>query len=164
MLIAIMSDSHDNITNLNVFLDYCKREKIEQIICCGDVTNSETLNILANGFEGTIHLVKGNQEIYHEEEIARYRNIKYYKKIGYVEIDNIKIALCHEPFLIDKIMSYYKDIDFIFYGDTHKPWIENKGETKIANPGTLGGVFQEATFSVFDTKGPNLELKLLDLA
>lgn len=162
MLIAVMSDIHDNLTNLQYFLNYCQNNKIEQLICCGDVTNSETLNILANGFNGAIHLVKGNREIYYEEEVIRYRNIKYYRKIGYFEIDTIKISICHEPFLIKKITNHYKDIDFVFYGHTHKPWIEVKGKTKITNPGTLGGVFQDATFSVLNTKTGYLELKLLE--
>ena len=51
--------------------------------------------------------------------------------------------------------------DIIFYGHTHKPWIEDRGGTSIVNPGTLGGVFQKATFTFWGND--KLELKILEL-
>jgi predicted phosphodiesterase len=51
--------------------------------------------------------------------------------------------------------------DIIFYGHTHKPWIEIKNGIQIVNPGTLGGVFTPATFAVWDTDKREPELKLL---
>jgi len=165
MNIAIISDIHDNIVNLEKFLNWCKNEKVEKIICCGDVTNSETLNILARGFEKEIYLVGGNIELYDEEALKQYPNIIYYGKIGVVEIDKYKIGICHEPFFINKILEK-EDVDFIFYGHTHKPWIDTPAssaqedkEIKIVNPGTLGGVFQKATFAVLEK---NIKLVLLE--
>jgi len=159
MKIAVISDMHDNLVNLEKFFSWCKIKKIEKIICCGDVTNSETLNILARGFNDKIYLVGGNIELYNEESLKQYPNIKYYGKIGIVEIDKHKIGICHEPFLIDKILEKEK-VDYIFYGHTHKPWIEEKDGVKIVNPGTLGGVFQKATFAFME--GKSLELKILE--
>ncbi len=54
------------------------------------------------------------------------------------------------------------DLDIIFYGHTHKPWIEEQNQIKIVNPGTLGGVFQKATFALYDTGDRKLELKILE--
>ena len=42
MLIAIISDIHDNIPNLKKVLDYCRENKVEKIICCGDLATLET--------------------------------------------------------------------------------------------------------------------------
>jgi len=53
--------------------------------------------------------------------------------------------------------------DIIFYGHTHKPWIEEKNGVKLVNSGTLGGVFQKATFAVWDTDQDEPELKIIDL-
>ena len=36
------------------------------------------------------------------------------------------------------------------------------GNVILANPGTLGGMFQKASFAVYDTGAKNLELKILE--
>ena len=89
-----------------------------------------------------------------------WKNIKYCGEIGQEKIAGLKIAFVHEPEKINKVIE--NGLDFIFYGHTHKPWLEKNGETFIANPGTLGGVYYQATFVVIDTKTKNLELKVLE--
>lgn len=161
MKIAIISDIHDNLEDLNMCLKWCRENSIDEIICCGDVTNSETLRTMAKNFKGRVSLVKGNVELYDEKEIEKYKNIELFGKIGVVNIEKIAIGFCHEPFLIDKVKEREK-CDYIFYGHTHKPWIEEDDSTKIVNPGTLGGVFQKATFAFLDLDSRKLELKLLE--
>ncbi len=161
MKIAIISDIHDNLMNLKKFLSLCQTQRIEVIICCGDIANSETLKYLANNFSGNIYLIKGNAEIYQEEEIDKYKNIKYFGKYGRFELADKTIGFCHEPDFIDNIMSL-GDCDVIFHGHTHKPWTEEKKGVKIYNPGTLGGVFQKATFAVWETNEKEFELKILE--
>ena len=156
---AIISDIHDNLVNLKKCLDWCNEQKFTDLICCGDVTNSETLEFLAHGFPNTIHLVKGNVEIYREEEIELYDNIKYYGQIGKIQTGKQIIGICHEPYLIDKMLE--ADIyDIIFYGHTHKPWESTKDNTELVNPGTLSGMFQKATFAVANQNG--IQLKILE--
>ena len=53
--------------------------------------------------------------------------------------------------------------DYVFYGHNHTPWEEKIGNTVVANPGTLAGMFQKATFAVLDTKNKKLELKILEI-
>ena len=118
MKMAIISDIHDNLVNLEKCLAWCETQNVKQLICCGDVTNSETLAFLANNFKGIIHLVRGNVEIYNENEVGGYDNIKYYDKISIVEIDYKKVGICHEPYLIEKIIKQSL-VDIIFYGHTH---------------------------------------------
>ena len=64
MLIAIISDIHDNLANLEKCLNWAKANNCGELICPGDITNSETLQFLAHHFSGPIHLVKGNMELY----------------------------------------------------------------------------------------------------
>lgn len=162
MKIAIISDIHDNLENLKKCLDLCKSENIDQIICCGDVTNVETLNFLSSHFENTIRLVRGNMEIYEDEELLQFKNIEYYGRVGRFDILGKKIGFCHEPFLFDKVLELGR-CEIVFYGHTHKPWIEKKKGVQFVNPGTLGAVFQKATFSIWDSEKGTLDLKILDL-
>jgi len=159
MKIAIISDIHDNLVNLENCLNWCNKNGIKEIICCGDITNSETLNFLASNFKNTIHLIKGNIELYNEAELEQYRNIKYYSKIGKIELESIVIGFCHEPYLAEKL-ARQGGYDIIFYGHTHKPWIEEKDEIKIINSGTLSAMFQKATFAVMEDD--KIELKILE--
>jgi len=160
-LIAIISDIHDNLVNLEKCLTWCAKQKITEIICCGDVTNSETLRFLALAWQGLVHLVKGNMEIYDEDELKQYQNIKYYGKVGRIEFVGKIIGVCHEQYLCDKVLGQ-GPCEIVFYGHTHKPWQSEKGGAKLVNPGTLGGTFQKATFATWDIGSNKLELKILE--
>lgn len=161
MKIAIISDIHDNLVNLEKCLNWCEKEKIKHLICCGDITNSETLEFLSNKFAKQIYLVQGNIEIYDEREVERFNNIEYFGKIGKTELGGKTIGICHEPYIIDKVLKKWK-CDIIFYGHTHRPWQEERNGIKAINPGTLAGMFSKATFAVYDTENRSLELKLLE--
>ncbi|MBL7058502.1 YfcE family phosphodiesterase [Patescibacteria group bacterium] len=162
MKIVIISDIHDNLTNLDLCLAWCKRESIETLICCGDITNAETVSLMAENFSNDIYAVKGNCGLFDDQEITQFKNIQYLGRLGRVNLGGKNIGICHEPFFIEKVREL-GECDIIFYGHTHKPWIEEKGRTIEANPGTLGGVFQRATFSFYDTQTGQLELKVLDI-
>ena len=161
MLIAIISDIHDNLINLEKCLNWCQANEVKEIFCCGDVANGETLGVLAKNFSGPIRLVAGNMEIYGKDEVKKYKNIVYYGRTGRFKADGRKVGLCHEPFLLEKVKAD-GPCDIIFYGHTHKPWIADKDGVKTVNPGTLGGVFQKATFAAWETETGRLELKILE--
>ena len=48
------------------------------------------------------------------------------------------------------------------YANNHRPWEETIGQTKLLNPGTLAGLFQKATFAVYDTETDKAQLVLLE--
>jgi len=52
--------------------------------------------------------------------------------------------------------------DLIFFGHTHQPWEKKIGDCRLVNPGTLAGMFNKATFAVYDSKTDKLELKLVE--
>ncbi|MCK5358505.1 MAG: metallophosphoesterase family protein [Elusimicrobiales bacterium] len=161
MKVVIISDIHDNNVNLNRCLNWCLDNNVKELICCGDVTNINTIDIMAKGFHGTIHLVPGNICLFEEGDLEKYDNLIYYGSIGRFKLDRYSVGLCHEPFLIKEVNKLGK-CDYIFYGHTHKPWIEEKDKVKMINPGTLGGMFQKGTFACWDTTKNKIELKILD--
>jgi uncharacterized protein len=162
MKIAIVADIHDNIVNLEKLINWCNATKVGAIICAGDITNAETLEFLATKFAGTIYLIRGNMEIYEEAEIKKYKNINYYGRFGVANIEGKNIGLCHEPPFVNELLKGDK-CDLIFYGHTHKPWIEEKQGVKIINPGTLSGTFQRASFAVWEVENGKIDLNLLEL-
>lgn len=161
MKLAIISDIHDNLANLEKCLKWCNDNKVEKLICCGDVCNIETIAFLSANFGGEIFLVRGNMELYYDEELTDFDNINYLGRTGIIDIKGSAIGVCHEPFWIKQLIKEDKPV-FVFFGHTHKPWIEDRGGVKTINPGTLGGVFQKATFTYWDADKGDLELKLLE--
>jgi len=162
MRLAIASDLHDNLFNLDIFLNWLKQENISVILFCGDATREDTLAYLSSHFAGTVHLVEGNAETYQTKNLNKYPNLKDYGRDAYLKLGNLKILATHKKTdLPDARQKIHQTLDFIFYGHSHKPWLEKDDQTIIANPGNLANIGYSATWSVLDTYSKNLELKLL---
>jgi uncharacterized protein len=164
MKIAIISDTHDNVPNLEKALQWMNVNGIDQIIHCGDLCAPSILeSVLAPHFSRPIHMVFGNVEDRDllPEVVVNFPNVKHYGDIGEVELDGKKIAFVHFPEKAKELARSGR-YDIVFYGHTHLPWEEMVGGTKIANPGTLAGLFAKATFAVYDTVTDKLELKILE--
>lgn len=157
MKVAIISDIHDNLLNLGKSLNYCLEKKVSKLICLGDLSNSDTLKYLADNFSGDIFLIKGNCDTYPEKNI-NHKNVIYLGETARINIDGLKISLTHEEFKL----KYENDFDFLFYGHSHKPWLEKINNSLKANPGNISNTRFSPTFAVLETKTKNLELILLD--
>jgi len=162
MLIAIAADLHDNLANWKKFKEYAKKQGIKTLLFCGDLCNSETLNQITKDWDGKIFLIAGNQELYEQNKDKNMTNLNFLGRYGQIQIKNIKIGLIHEPYFQKKLENNGENLNYIFYGHTHKPWIEKKGDLIIANPGTLGGVFYKASFALLNIDTGAIELKILE--
>ena len=189
--IAIISDIHNNIVNLKKVLDFCGREKIETIICCGDLASLETLDFMNDNFSGNILYIFGNadyddvrnlinekQKECHSELVSesqkercrnkfgmtvKYKNAYLFPDFGEAVIEKKNVAFVHYP---DKAKGLARSgkYDFVFYGHTHKPWIEkmkadaNQKECTLLNPGTTAGEIYPPTFAVWETEHDKFDL------
>lgn len=154
MRLAIISDTHDNIPNLKKVLNYCQKNKITQLIHCGDLAEIETLNFIQNNFTGTIFWTFGNMDLGHSADYPftdnKYSAIHIFSKHGEIEIANKKIAFVHFPEYAKKL-ALSNRFDFVFYGHTHKPWEEMIGNCKLLNPGNVANQIYQPTFAVWDS-------------
>jgi len=166
MKFAIISDVHDNLANLDKVLKYCKQNKIDILICCGDLASWETLTYLKEKFKGKIYFVFGNMDSEYLKEKSpiknfNKKNIKIFNKIGEFAIKGIKIAITHFP-EIAKNLAESKKYDLVFFGHTHRPEIKNINNTLLLNPGTTAGIFYQPSFAIFDSSHKKPELILLN--
>lgn len=167
MKLAIISDSHDNIPNIEKFALWAERNSVKALIHCGDLASGEVLELLVKKFTGDIYLVYGNMDANYRDEIYitadNLPSVRVFGDTGELNIEGIKIAFCHFPEEAKKLASTGK-YNLVFYGHTHKPWMETlSNNCQLINPGTLGGVFNKATFAVYDTVTGKLDLKVLEL-
>jgi len=164
MQIAIISDSHDNLPNIDKTLAYLKTKKIKTLIHCGDVCAPGVMKYLAEQFKGQIHLVFGNVDGDREKMIElaiSLKNLKIHGEVGEVEIGGKKIAFTHYPWRANELAKT-KKYDLIFYGHDHKAWEKTTDKTVLRNPGTLAGLFAKATFATYDPTTDKARLILLE--
>ncbi|KKR20445.1 MAG: phosphodiesterase, MJ0936 family protein [Candidatus Moranbacteria bacterium GW2011_GWA2_39_41] len=170
MRIAIISDIHNNETNLKKVLDFCAQNYIEKIICCGDLATQETLEFFCDNFASEIFYVFGNMDreqmnmsaFKHISKSAdgsiKYKNAFVYENFGEIQIAGKEIAFIHFPREAKELAETGK-YDFVFFGHTHKPWTEVVGSCTMINPGNATGDFYPPTFATWNTETGKFELK-----
>jgi len=164
MRVAILSDSHDNLPNLKRALSFIVKQKIKILLHCGDVCKPETVRELEKNFNGRIYIAMGNVDLgfYHQKlKKGRSKKTRIFEDFGKIRVNNLKIAFCHNPDLARRL-SRTKKYDFVFYGHSHKPFLEKTNNCFLANPGNIEGTFYKSTFAILDTKEKKLELKILE--
>ncbi len=60
MKIVIVSDSHDNMPNIDKLLDFVRQNEVEAMIHCGDICRPDVLQYFLDNFAGDIYAVHGN--------------------------------------------------------------------------------------------------------
>lgn len=163
MKIAIISDTHDNLANLEKFLSFAKEEKIKAVFHCGDVTNTETLAYFVSKFPGEVFLCLGNADL--KEEIIKNfserkeERLKIFEGSGEVNLEDKKFIFSH---FLESIENRLNDSDFAFFGHTHRPWLKNAKKPIILNPGNLAGLYYRATFAALDLKTGIPQLRIVE--
>ncbi|MGD0576538.1 MAG: metallophosphoesterase [Candidatus Staskawiczbacteria bacterium] len=150
MKIAIVSDTHNNWANFKKAIEWIKKEKIQLILHCGDISSREMIDDAKKFFDGEIKFVKGNADW--EMDLPEKMEM---------EPDGKKIGMVHFPDQAKKMAQSGK-YDLVFYGHTHRAWDEKVGNCHMINPGELAGQFYKPTFAVYDTATGNMELKILE--
>ena len=132
MKIGILSDTHNDVNNLQRALAFFHREGIQTLIHCGDITSPATAVHLKSF---TLIYVHGNMDRAH---IAIRQTLF---DLNPSSVAGNQFTHGHMP---GKIESFVKDgYDYIFHGHTHRHRDEIVGGSRIINPGALGGTQHE---------------------
>lgn len=140
MKIGILSDTHNNIENLNKALARLRQEDVNVLIHCGDFTDPEVARLLY-GFR--VHAVFGNgdyasgfiRQILLEQDRLSSAGLVYSGVLG-----GARIAATHGH-LPGKTAELARSgqFDYVFTGHSHLHIDQRFGETRLINPGSLGG-------------------------
>ncbi len=173
MQLAIISDIHDNLPNLQSALTQINQLSCEALFCCGDITNIDTLKFLSANFQNEIYFCLGNGDVNMGlEEISKtLPNVECFGPEGEKTIDNITFGFTHTPDQASHMTNANDEFNdgevpynIIFYGHTHKPWEEEVGGIKLVNPGNIAGIHYQPTFAIFNTTTEKLELHMVNNA
>jgi putative phosphoesterase len=158
MRIAILSDIHDNIWQLDSVLS--RVHGADALIFCGDFCAPFTLTQLAQGFAGPVHVVWGNNDgdkwLLTRNAITA-GNVTLHGELAELELDGRKIAANHYPH-IARQLAESGNYDLVAYGHDHTAHLEHLGRTVLLNPGEVMGRFGKSTFAWYDTATGQVEI------
>lgn len=153
MLTAVLSDIHDNISNLLTALWQAEKAGCRHLLFTGDIAELSTLRTLREEWEYGIDMVFGNNEWdrgAHIRLAAQFHNLKHHGDIADFMLDGRRIFMSHYPHEAERAL-HSGLYDAVFYGHTHKAELREYGNALIANPGEICGVRCSPSFAVYDT-------------
>ena len=161
MRIAILSDAHDNIWKLDVVLEQLK--DAEALLFCGDLCAPFTLAAIAEGFDGPVHVVFGNNDGDQwllTRNANRADNVSLHGVFASLELGGRRIAMTHYPAIAVGIAASGL-YDLVCYGHDHDRKIERVGNCLKVNPGEVMGRFGVSSYALYDTETGQAEIREL---
>ena len=155
MLIGAISDTHDNLPQIEKAVKYLNEQKVDLVLHAGDyvagfvIPKFKALNCKLVG-------VFGNNDGDHEllkKRFSETTNCTIQDQFTQMTVDGYRIALLHgtETELLSAIIDsgYF---NAVIHGHSHNKNIEKKGKTLAINPGELCGYLTgKSTLALLDT-------------
>ncbi len=163
MKIGVLSDTHDNLSNIITVLETCRDRGIETLIHCGDLTSLEMVSHF-NGFR--VIYTTGNMDYATGTIYKRFKKMRDDNFVGAVfkgQINGVSIAATHSHLdsELSNLVSHQR-YQWIFHGHTHQRRDEVIKGARVVNPGALGGLGRESrSFCIVDLEGDNVDFIIL---
>ena len=161
MKIALISDIHDNVWNLQKALVHPHLQSTEALLCCGDLCSPFIIKLLGQGYSKPIHLVLGNNDgdVAAIIVVAKgFSNINIHGEYYRGNLGGLSIVMNHYPEKAQKLAEI-GGYDVVCHGHDHVLEKGKKiGRTLVLNPGSImgyhGGQLQDTTptFLILDTE------------
>ena len=156
MLIAIVSDTHNNYEIAEKVLAIIRKVKVKVVLHCGDIEDAETVKL----FQGTpTHFVFGNCDTDREglRRAIQSSGGTLHEPFGNLELAGRKIAWLHgDDQRLFRDLENSGHFDFLFHGHTHQVEEHRTGATRVINPGALYRA-RLKTFALLDLTHGRLE-------
>lgn len=163
MKIAVLSDSHDNIWNLEKALNKLNEIELGALLFLGDFCAPFSLKQIADAYRGPIHCVPGNNDgdLFLLMTIAgQAGNVTFYNPVGDLSLDGVRLAITHYPEIGEGLAATGK-YRAVFSGHTHEFMQQQVGGTLWVNPGEIMGRYGEPGFVLYDTETGEFERVLI---
>ncbi|MBN1317670.1 MAG: YfcE family phosphodiesterase [Anaerolineales bacterium] len=152
MKITICSDIHDKIWKLADARPGMNDGDV--LIACGDFCAPFTLRQLAEGFQGPVHAILGNNDgdpLLLSKVAKATGNTTLHGAFARLELGGYQVAVNHYPEIAEGLAAS-GIYDLVCYGHDHTLRYERIGKTMIVNPGELMGRFGRSTYAIVDTE------------
>ncbi len=141
MQIGVVSDTHNNLKNIDTIISLFNSEDISLVIHTGDITNVRSLEKFSR-LNSNLIGVYGNNDRNELgiKEIATQHNFSFMEPPYLVNIYDRSIAIFHEPDEIEDFLQINKKVDIVLHGHTHRYRLEKRDDVIIFNPGESAGM------------------------
>jgi putative phosphoesterase len=160
MKIAILSDAHDHVINVQKVLNAVAEQGAQVLLFCGDFCAPGPAILIAK-FAGLVHTVFGNNDGDRMNIASKLQlpNITVHKEYADIVLDGKKIGMTHYPFYAEK-MAKSGDFDLVCFGHDHQQRIETHGLCLAINPGSLNQLRADdmVGYALYDTTTHTAEL------
>ena len=139
MKLAIISDTHNNLHNIQAVRRLILDKEAKAIIHCGDLTEPDILDYFG---DFRLYVVYGNGDYNVEvSEKLEWLGIENQSdKQLVLDFDGKKVFVAHGHDLSGLNRAISSGLyDYVFHGHTHRFRDEIIGKTRVINPGSLGG-------------------------
>tara|TARA_B100001123_G_C15299630_1_gene1020544 strand:- start:505 stop:996 length:492 start_codon:yes stop_codon:yes gene_type:complete len=143
MLLGVVSDTHNNIRNVNNAISIFNKENVDVVIHTGDICKPQTLKLFSKLNCPLIGVFGNNDRIETGlEEICKEFSFNFSSPPFLISLHKKKIAIFHEPDPINEYLKLNKDINLVLHGHTHRYREEMIEDTICFNPGESAGLIQ----------------------
>ena len=159
-LVALISDSHDNLPSLRAALEQIRASGATTLLHCGDLCAPFVLAEMAKGFYGQIHVVFGNNDADGRmmQVIANgHPHVTLHGIYAEVVVEGRKLALIHYPEPARPI-AQSGAFALVAHGHNHQKKIEAVGDCWLVNPGELMGMMGAPTWALYDSVAHTVQL------
>lgn len=141
MLVGVVSDTHNNLKNIDQIISLFNDKEIQLVIHTGDITNAKSLDKFSK-LNANLIGVYGNNDKNEAglENIATKNNFQFQEPPKLITLFNRNIAIFHEPDSIDDFLIVNRDIDIVLHGHTHRYRNEIEKDVLFFNPGESAGM------------------------
>ena len=141
MKIGVVSDTHNNLKNIEIIINLFNDEKVPLVIHTGDISNANTLEKFSK-LNSKLIGVYGNNDRNEPglKEVAKKNNFQFQEPPRRLSLLDKEIVIFHEPDKIDQFLSENKLIDVVLYGHTHRYENITKNGVLYFNPGESAGM------------------------
>ena len=159
MKIGVVSDTHNNLKNIEIIINLFNDIKVPIVIHTGDISNANTLEKFSK-LDSELIGVYGNNDRNEPglEEVAQKNNFQFQEPPRKLSLLNREIVIFHEPDNIDKFLSENLLINVVLYGHTHRYENNIRNGVLYFNPGESAGM-QEGSNAIGILDLKNLEAK-----
>lgn len=141
MLIGVVSDTHNNLKNIEQIISLFNNEEIKLVIHTGDIANAKSLAKFSNLNADLIGVYGNNDrnELGLQDVAIKY-SFQFQEPPKLLTLFNRNIAVFHEPDSIDDFLILNKKIDIVLHGHTHRYRNEIEKDILFFNPGESAGM------------------------
>ena len=153
MKIAIVSDSHDHLQQIEKALVLIKEHGCQRILHCGDFVSPFAMRAFCKA-QIPVDAVFGNND---GDRFALgnlqsvFSHLTIHGETGFLDLDGFGIAFTHYPPIAEGLFATRR-FDLVCFGHSHTWFEERNGDLRLLNPGEIMGKDGRPSFAIVDTE------------